>query len=504
MESLNKKEGSDAANVTQGLYHKMVSEVQDYALLLLDCDGNILNWNPGAQKIKGYASDEIIGKNFRVFYSKEDRAQLLPDTLLRTAYEKGRAAHEGFRLKKDGSTFWGSVVITALHDDNDQVIGYCKVTRDLTERKNAEDELQHQNELLRRSEERYHRMIAEVEDYAIILLDPDGNIMNWNKGAQKIKGYTEAEIVGRNFRNFYRVEDRERQLPEQLLALAVANNKSAHEGWRLRKDGSHFWGSVVITALHDNHGNITGFSKVTRDLTYKKQSDDLILQQNKQLEEYAYVASHDLQEPLRKIMLFIDLLQRNIDDKEAVASYITKINASTQRMSTLIKAVLNYSQATDDVELKAAVDLNVVLAHIETDFDVLLSERSGVLKRTTLPVVHAVPIQMHQLFSNFVSNAIKFNDGFPVINITYEDSTKSGRDGFIKITVKDNGRGFDPEQADKIFRMFHRLHDKTQGTGIGLALCKRIAENHGGTITVSTSPGQGTAFEIWLPDAILV
>ncbi|AWI26109.1 sensor histidine kinase [Flavobacterium pallidum] len=511
MQNSDKNEKTDTVlQATEGLYHKMVSEVQDYALLLLDCDGTILNWNPGAQNIKGYAPEEIIGKNFRVFYSDEDRKRQLPESLLQQAFDNGRAAHEGFRVKKDGSTFWGSVVITALHDSDNKVIGYSKVTRDLTERKNAEDNLekhaialQHHNEMLRLSEERYHRMIAEVEDYAIILLDTDGNIMNWNKGAENIKGYTESEIIGRNFRSFYRPEDRERQLPEQLLAEAVANNKATHEGWRLRKDGTHFWGSIVITALHDDEGNITGFSKVTRDLTYKKQSDDLILMQNKQLEEYAYVASHDLQEPLRKIMLFIDLLHRNIDNKETVAAYISKINSATERMSNLIKAVLNYSQVTDSIALKAEVDLNAVLANIETDFEIMLADKQGIINRGALPIINAVPIQMHQLFSNLINNGIKFNDDHPVIDIIYLNAAHSGKQGFMKITVKDNGRGFNPEHTDKIFRMFHRLHDKTQGTGIGLALCKRVVENHGGTITVASNPGQGTAFEIWLPETLL-
>ena len=488
------------------LYHKMVEEVRDYAILLLDTAGNIVTWNTGAEIIKGYNAAEITGKNFSVFYTAADRDNHIPEKMLEEALLQGRATREGWRLKKDGTKFWGSVVITALHDDENNVIGFSKLTRDLTERKKTEEqqerytaELQHHNEMLRNSEERYHRMIAEVEDYAIILLDAEGNILNWNKGAQKIKGYSEQEIIGKNFRNFYREEDRNNQLPEKLLAEAIANNKAAHEGWRVRKDGSHFWGSVIITALHNHDGSISGFSKVTRDLTQKKNFEEHILQQNKQLEEYAYVASHDLQEPMRKIMLFSGMLKDSLDNKEEAISYLDKINSAASRMTRLIKAVLEYSQANEGTGLKIAVDLNVTVKDIENDFEVLLREKNGVINCGQLPVINAVPIQMHQLLGNLISNAIKFNHKAPVITITAtSEKGKDQKTAFTRIKVSDNGIGFNPEYSEKIFRMFHRLHDNSQGTGIGLALCKRIVENHGGTITVSTSPN-GTVFEIMLP-----
>ena len=341
----------------------------------------------------------------------------------------------------------------------------------------------------------YNRMIAEIEDYAIILLDLDGNILNWNQGAQNIKGYTEQEIIGKNFRNFYQSEDRENMLPEILLAEAVANNKAAHEGWRVRKDGSKFWGNISITALHDDKGNVTGFSKVTRDLTQRKQSEDFILMQNKQLAEYAYVASHDLQEPLRKIMMFGSILKEKLDDKEVARQLLEKISSSTHRMSNLITAVLQYSQTNDNSALTTMVDLNNIVHEIESDFEMRLHEKKGKLIYEDLPSVKAIPIQMHQLFSNLIGNAIKFNDSNPEIVIGFSAENEQ----YVRFRISDNGIGFSPEYADKIFRMFHRLHDKASGTGIGLALCKRIVENHGGTITVTSVPGEGTAFEFSLP-----
>ena len=367
---------------------------------------------------------------------------------------------------------------------------------------------------LKKSEDRYHKMIEEVQDYAILLLDKDGYIQNWNKGAQNIKGYTEKEILGKNFRIFYQEEDRVAKLPEQLIKEAANKGKAMHEGWRVRKDGTRFWGSIVITALHDDQNNIIGFSKVTRDLTEKKLADDRLQQyardiefKNKQLEEYAYVASHDLQEPLRKIQTFAQLLERNIDNKEAVKKNLEKINASAKRMSTLITDVLKYSQLSKTEELFTQTDLNKIVENIKEDFD-LLNEKKVKITHSVLPVIKGIPVQLQQLFSNLTSNSVKYTDKDPVIEITSENASSTevkkypeltGNRKYVKIIFKDNGIGFDPQYAEQVFKLFQRLHDTKYGTGIGLALCKKIVENHDGYITVSSVPGKGTSFSIFLP-----
>ena len=486
-------------------YHRMIAEIEDYAIILLDNDGKILNWNKGAQSIKGYSAKEIVGRNFSVFYLQDDINAGLPQRLLDTARTHNKASHEGWRVRSDGKTFWGMIVITALHDNDNNIIGFSKVTRDLTERKNAEErmeryahELQYQNEMLHRSEERYHRMIAEVEDYAIILLDQNGDILNWNKGAEAIKGYKESEVLGQNFSIFYLPEDLQKNLPNKLLEKAVQHNKATHEGWRKRKDGTKFWGSIVITALHGNNNEIIGFSKVTRDLTQKKAAEDYILRQNKQLEEYAYVTSHDLQEPLRKINLFSDLLEEKITEKNELA-LLQKIKASASRMTNLIKGVLQYSQVSSDSELKVPIDLNKLINEIEIDFELLLQEKQGRIIRGKLPKVKGIPIQIHQLFSNLISNSIKFNDKAPEIKIAaveYVDEFSLKK--MIKLSFQDNGIGFRTEHAERIFQLFRRLEGTVSGTGIGLALCKRIVEGHGGTISASGVPGEGSTFEITL------
>lgn len=368
---------------------------------------------------------------------------------------------------------------------------------------------------LKDSEELYHKMVDEVEDYAILLLDKDGYILNWNKGAEKIKGYTEKEILGKNFRLFYLAEDQQTQLPEKLIDEASSNGKAMHEGWRLRKDGTRFWGYIVITALHDDDYNIIGFSKVTRDLTERKKAEDKLLyyaqnieSQNKQLEQYAYVASHDLQEPLRKIRVFTSMLEQNIEDKAFVKTSIDKINIAAARMSTLITDVLKYSQLSQLDEHFKTTDLNAVLQRVTEDFDLIIEEKSVVIESTPLPNVKGIPIQMHQLFANLISNAIKFTKEDPVIKVTHEilahDSEKEFAnlpltDHYHKISFADNGIGFEQQYADQAFKLFHRLHEKTSGTGIGLALCKKIVENHKGYISVYSEPGKGTTFTIFFP-----
>ena len=366
---------------------------------------------------------------------------------------------------------------------------------------------------LTKSEEQYHKMIDEVEDYAILLLDKNGFILNWNKGAEKIKGYSEQEIIGQNFRIFYLESDRKSMLPETLINEAANKGRAMHEGWRIRKDGTKFWGSIVITALHDNQNNIIGFSKVTRDLSERKIAEDQLREfardiefQNKQLAEYAYVASHDLQEPLRKIQIFSDLLEKNLNDKDKSLFHLEKIKSCSIRMHNLIRDVLRYSQLLKTDELVERVDLNSVLATISDDFELLIQEKNVTIQSSNLPQIDAIPIQMHQLFSNLISNSIKFSERDPLIKI---ESHPLGRDEkiankinpnheYIKISFEDNGIGFEQQYGNRIFQMFQRLSDYS-GTGIGLALCKKIVLNHKGHINVSSEPGIGTRFEIFLP-----
>lgn len=377
--------------------------------------------------------------------------------------------------------------------------------------------LKQRNQEIKANEERYQRMTEEVQDYAIIVLDRDGTILNWNKGAEKIKGYKDSEIVGKNFRIFYRKEDLESKLPELLIQEAASSGRAVNEGYRVRKDGTHFWASITITALHDNQNNIIGFSKVTRDLTERKMAEDRIQKynselefQNKELEQFAYVASHDLQEPLRKIQMFSGLLEQNMHNAEATQKYFSKINSTAERMSELIKAVLNYSRLSRNDQQFESVDLNAVLQNVLVDFELLIEEKNAVVNYPELPVIKAIPLQLNQLFSNLIGNSLKFTQEAPQITIssrivsydeiTYETNLQPEGD-YLELIFSDKGIGFEQKYVNKIFTIFQRLNDRVNysGTGIGLALCKKIIENHSGFITAKSEEGQGASFLIYLP-----
>ncbi len=528
VEELRQK--NDELRESEERYHKMVSEVTDYVVISLDRTGRILDWNKGAERIKGYKAEEIIGKNFRLFYTKEDKEKKLPELLLKEAIEKGSISHEGWRIRKGGSRYWGSVAITALHNEQGEIFGFSKVTKDLTEKKIAEDklanfadELMFSNEELKKSEERYHKMVAEVKDYAIILLDKNGIIQNWNAGAEFIKGYTAAEAVGKSFEMFYTQEDQQKRVPNKLLDEAARMGRVSSEGLRVRKDGSRFWGSVVITALHDSNKAIIGFSKVTRDLTERKKAEDqskedavelerknrALERVNAEISSFAYVASHDLKEPLRKIQTFASRIPETINKPEGVMELLGKISVTAARMQKLMEDLLTYSQLSANNGNFQKIDLNIVMDTVVKDLELSISDKNAQLKIDPLPTINGIAFQLEQLFLNLLSNALKFSklNEPPVITIT--SSQLQGKEiplglsndmkKYYKITVADNGIGFPEEHSKKIFEVFQKVHSKRAfaGSGVGLAVVKRIMENHGGIITAEGKPDAGAAFTLF-------
>ncbi|MGH8073581.1 MAG: PAS domain S-box protein, partial [Lysobacter sp.] len=282
-------------------FRLLVESVSDYAIFLLDPHGRIRSWNAGAQKLKGYSPEEIIGRSFEVFYPQEMIDIGFPARGLSEAVRLGRLEDEGWRIRKDGSRFWASVVITALFDEDGRHRGFAKVTRDLTERRGNE-------ERLRRSEERFRVLVEGVRDYAIFMLDPDGRIASWNLGAQINKGYTAEEIVGEHFSVFYPQEKIDEDWPAHELECALRDGRFEDEGWRIRKDGSRFWASVVITALYDEHGRHYGFAKVTRDLTERRRIDTLESQE-RYLYQFLALLGHELRNPLAPIANAVSIMR---------------------------------------------------------------------------------------------------------------------------------------------------------------------------------------------------
>lgn len=372
-------------------------------------------------------------------------------------------------------------------------------------------------EIFFHDEEQYHLMIDEVEDYAILMLDPNGIIRNWNKGAEKIKGYTEKEAVGMHFRMFYRREDQEAGLPDQLIDRATREGKAVHEGWRVRKDGSAFWGSVVITALHNPDGEVVGFSKVTRDLTERKEAEDKLRQyarrleaQNKELNQFAYAAAHDMKEPLRKILMYYSVIfgeNGQTLPPDQWQPYLQRSADAARRMQRLIDDLLKFTKVVGSDEAYEMVDLNQVATDTIAQYQDTMDQLGGTVDCGRLPIVKGVAFQLQQLFANLISNSIKYRakDRPLRISITAalvrvpEMADVYGAERFQRIEFQDNGIGFPTEMSDKIFNLFERLHTREQysGTGIGLAICRRIMDNNRGFIRAQGTPDRGAVFQLF-------
>jgi PAS domain S-box-containing protein len=317
-----------------------------------------------------------------------------------------------------------------------------------------------------------------------------------------IKGYLASEILGRNFRIFYIDKDKEERLPEKLLSLAVSEGRVQHEGWRVCKNGKTFWGTVTITALHDDAGNVNGFLKITRDLTEKKLVEDQkriyiekLEHQNMELQQFTYVASHDLQEPLRSISSLVEILAEQYTGKlsDEADNYFRFILQSSSRMSQLITGLLDYSRIGAKESAPEKVDCNEIIEIVKADLQKSIQDSGARIVVKELPVINAYPMELTLLFQNLMSNAIKFKkaDQSPRINIT---SCKI--DGGWLFSFCDNGIGMEDRFKERIFEMFQRLHNKKlyEGTGIGLAHCKKIVTMHNGKIWVESAPGKGSQF----------
>lgn len=490
-------------------YRLMVEGVRDYAIFMLDSTGHIVSWNEGAKRIKGWSANEIIGKHFSTFYTAEDLEDKKPERELRIAIATGKYEEEGWRVRKNGSVFWANVVITALFNEQNKHIGFSKVTRDLTDRKENEENL-------RQSEERYRSLVEQVTDYGIFMLDEKGRIISWNEGAKRIEGYEESEIIGKYFSIFYPEEDILNGKPAYELRVARTEGKYEEEGWRIRKDGTVFWSSVVITSVYNNDGIHIGFSKVTRDLTERKEAERALRESyeryrvlaeelkitnqelsyaNEELEQFTSIVSHDLQEPIRSIKSFLQLIDMKLSNEqdEDLKTYIGKAINSADRMRELIRNLLHYSQLSKGEKVEVIINVedlvNEAMQNVRTSIE---KTNAQISIETDVKTVEGDRVQLVQLIQNLLSNALKFTDSkSPKIKIS------CFREGeHVKFGVSDNGIGIAEADMGKVFEIFRRLHTKKDypGTGIGLAICKKIVDRHGGRIWPESKPGKGTTF----------
>jgi PAS domain S-box-containing protein len=491
----------------------LVDSVRDYAILLLDPEGTIATWNLGAERLNGYSAEEAIGQSFSMFYTEEDRERDHPAELLEVARRDDRVEEEGWRVRRDGSRFWASVVITAIRDPDGSLIGFGKVVRDLTARRVAEERLRETAADLAAANvdlQQFRRLILSVRDYAIFLLDPGGYVTTWNPGAEHAKGYTAEEIIGRHFSVFYTEEDRARDHPAEELQIAAETGRYEEEGWRIRKDGTRFWANVMLTAVRDDAGTLVGYAKVTRDLTERRKSDvalrqsnDRLERTNRELDRFAAVAAHDLQEPLRTIAGFSGLLMERHGDalEDAAKNHLRHIAAGVERMTQLVDDLLGYARAAepsgvpgDTVVLREAVD--AVFAELRATVD---EHGTDVVVQVGREHVHAEARDVEAALRNLISNAVKFADASaPAVTVR---AALVERD--VRVDVIDNGIGIDPADRPRLFQPFQRLRgaEGRPGTGLGLAIAQRVIERNGGAIGVDSVAGEGSRFWFTLPAA---
>jgi PAS domain S-box-containing protein len=507
---------------TDPTFRLLVESVKDYAIFLLDPHGRIITWNAGAERIKGYLADEIIGRHFSVFYPPEDVTSDKPGRELAAALADGRVEDEGWRVRKDGSRFWANVVITALRDQTGVLRGFGKVTRDLTERKRTE-------EALRQNEEQFRLLIESVKDYAIITLNPDGTIASWNEGAERTMGFTAGEAIGRHFSLFYPPEAVAADKPGRELASALAEGRVEDEGWRVRKDGKRFWADTIITALRDARGRHRGFAKVTRDVTDRKRAgeelqdahDELehrvaertaelsaaneeLRQEDRRRTDFLAMLAHELRNPLAPVRNAVQIL-RLADTDPATAEWArAMIDRQVRHLAGLIDDLLDASRLTRGLVRirRERLDLGRLLQTIFEDRRRVL-EDAGLTLTLSVPehsvAIDGDPNRLTQIVTNLLDNATKFTDRGGRVDIAL--STNNGQ---ATVVVRDSGIGITADMMPRLFDIFAQadrsLERSRGGLGLGLALVKGLAELHGGSVgAASDGPGQGATFNVRLP-----
>ena len=476
------------------LYRIAAEQTSDYAVFLLDATGRILTWNLGAQRIKGYAPDEIIGRHFSIFYPRDAIDRGWPEHELTVAAVEGRFEDEGWRMKKGGARLWASVTISALRGENGKLLGFSKITRDLTSRKLHE-------EALRQSEERFRLLVDGMTDYAIYMLDEQGLVTSWNAGAQRIKGYSHDEIIGRHFSRFYVPEDLRAGTPWEDLALARRDGRSEQQGWRVKKSGERFWAKATLTALHDPEGRLRGFAKVTQDLTGQRHILDL-QRAAKNLNEFIAVLAHELRNPLAPIRSAVKVMAKAAENDPVQRIMRDTIDRQSAQLVHIVDELLDIAHITRGVlnlEHKAVDLVEVASGAVETSIPAI--DAAGHRLEVDIPTI---PLRVYgdagrltQVVTNLLSNAARYTPAGGRITV------RAWRDeDCAHIAVRDTGRGIEPQGIDRIFDMFvrGRATRSGEGLGIGLALARRVAELHGGSLT-ATSEGEnkGSEFTLGLP-----
>jgi PAS domain S-box-containing protein len=495
-------------------FQMLVSAINDYAIYMLDIAGLVVSWNAGAQRFKGYQPHEIIGQHFSRFHTPEDQAAGIPAMALQIAETEGKFEAEGWRVRKDGTRFWASVVIDPIRGEDGRLLGFAKITRDISERKTAD-------EALRQSEQQFRMLVQGVTDYAIFMLDLNGCITNWNAGAQRIKGYTEAEIVGQHFSRFYTPEDRTLDLPATALRTAVTEGRFEQEGWRVRKDGTRFMAHVIIDPIRNALGEVVGYAKITRDITEKQESaaalkrTERALQQSQKMETIGKLTggvAHDFNNLLQIISGNLQLLSRDVAGNERAERHLTNALAGVSRGAKLAGYLLAFGRR--QALAPKVVNIGRFVFAMEDMLQRSLGETievetivSGSLWHTYVDVA-----QVENALLNLSINARDAMDGagkltIEIGNTFLDDDYARGHaevtaGQYVMLAVTDTGSGMPPEVLAQAFDPFFSTKPEGKGTGLGLSMVYGFVKQSGGHIKIYSELGHGTTVKVYLPRSL--
>ncbi|WP_338770441.1 PAS domain S-box protein [Massilia sp. METH4] len=491
----------------QQRYELLVASISDYAIYMLDSEGYVSSWNAGAERFKGYKAHEIMGQHFSRFYTEEDRAAGLPERALNAARHEGRFEGEGWRVRNDGTRFWASVVIDPIRNADGVLLGFAKITRDITDRRAAQ-------EALRQSEQHFRLLVQGVTDYAIYMLSPKGEITNWNVGAQRIKGYTQEEVLGTHFSRFFTDEDREAGVPQRAIETAAREGRFESEGWRVRRDGTRFFAHAVLDAIRDENGTLIGFAKITRDVTEQRATAESLEQtrnalfQAQKMEAIGQLTggvAHDFNNLLAVLSSGVDILHAQ-NPGSTTLRVLNSMRRAIDRGALLTQQLLSFARQQP---LSAALH----------QANALIGSFEQVLRRASGPQVSFVFDLAPRLASIFVDEArfeatllnlvVNARDAMPGGgSLTLETRNVQLRDkevgtlpagDYVRVMVRDTGTGMTPEVVSRAFEPFFTTKPVGKGTGLGLSQVYGFITQSGGDVQIRTEMGKGTAISLFLP-----
>lgn len=493
---------------SEEIFRLLVNGVKDYAIFMLDPTGNVITWNDGAERIKGYRANEIIGQHFSKFYAPEAVLANHPQEELRLAIKNGQYEEEGWRVRKDGSKFWASVVITPIFDQQ-ELVGFAKITRDLSAQRRASE-----------LEQVFSLLVHGVQDYAIFMLAPDGTILTWNDGAERIKGYKSEEIIGKHFSIFYPEEKQKIGHPDRELKIARETGRYEEEGWRVRKDGSMFWANVLITAIFDKD-RFVGFAKVTRDLTERKKAEeqkeidskllaDTVTQLQSALQaksRFLSMISHEVRTPLSGIIGMSELLSlRDLgqESNQIVSTIFDSAKGLLQLLNNLLEAA-----KMDEGKVKLEFRPFSMRSLLNEVCQLATPEAAKKGLKVQLFCEDRVPALLcgdvyrcRQILVNLLFNAIKFTSTGEIhINCVLAGDSSGGQT--VRFEIKDTGIGIAPAALGELFKPFMQADQSTSrlygGSGLGLSICKGLVELMKGRIGAESVLGEGSTFWFEIP-----